>query len=63
MAQPIIDTRTPSENSGNRGVTQVIFILVALGIIIAGGWSLYMGDAPYHPQAPLIESQLQLPAD
>lgn len=63
MAQQIMDNGTPSGGDGNRGMSQTIFILVALGIIIAGGWSLYMDDAPYHPQAPLIESQLQLPAD
>tara|TARA_R110002094_G_scaffold164703_1_gene148773 strand:- start:361 stop:552 length:192 start_codon:yes stop_codon:yes gene_type:complete len=63
MAQQFMQERTRTGSPENRGITQMVFILVALGIIIAGGWSLYMGDAPYHPQVPMTESQLNLPAD
>ena len=44
--------RTASAPQGgrDRGFSQFLFIAVGLAIIIAGLWSLYMGDAPYHPE-------------
>lgn len=37
-----------------RGISQLIFVLVGIGIISGGLWSLYMADAPYHPQDDVI---------
>ena len=33
-----------------RGFSQAVFVLIGMMIIVAGLWSLYMGDAPYHPE-------------
>ena len=40
---------TSSDKNTDRGLSQVVFVLVGLGIIAAGLWTLYMGHAPYHP--------------
>ena len=43
-------TATAPGNGRERGVSQFLFIVIALAIIIGGLWSLYMNDAPYHPE-------------
>lgn len=43
------DTPTPSGKDTERSLSQVVFVLIGLGIIAAGLWTLYMGNAPYHP--------------
>ena len=54
----------PENNpNDNKGVTQVIFVLAGLGIIAGGLWSLYMGDAPYHPQDDVTRGDVQLISD
>ncbi len=39
-----------------RGVSQLIFVAVTLAITMSGIWSLYMADAPYHPEISRLES-------
>lgn len=39
-----------------RGVSQLIFVAVTLAITMGGVWSLYMGDAPYHPEISRLDS-------
>ncbi|MGC1505214.1 MAG: hypothetical protein WA782_13880 [Sulfitobacter sp.] len=50
----------PAETDRNRGVAQVIFVLTGLAIIIGGIWSLYMADAPYHPQDQVSRDSVSL---
>jgi hypothetical protein len=48
MAQ-IDDARKTVPDSPGRVAGQVVILTVTLAIIAAGLWSLYMTDAPYHP--------------
>jgi hypothetical protein len=50
MKQKVKSARTLSENTERRGLSQVVFVMIGLGIILGGLWTLYMGDAPYHPE-------------
>ncbi|WP_025055507.1 hypothetical protein [Sulfitobacter noctilucicola] len=50
MKQEDNAAQTPSGSKDRRGFSQIIFILIGLGIIGGGLWTLYMGDAPYHPE-------------
>lgn len=43
------ESQVSERTDAGRGVSQAIFIIVGLGIILGGLWYLYMGDAPYHP--------------
>lgn len=47
----------------NRGVSQMIFIIVGLVIIVSGLWFLYQDNAPYHPDVTGSEGEIYLPAD
>ncbi|GAA6175741.1 hypothetical protein [Sulfitobacter pacificus] len=42
--------REPSETADGRAVSQIVFVLIGMAIIVGGIWTLYMGNAPYHPQ-------------
>lgn len=53
------DTR----NGDGKGLSQAIFVLVTLGIIIGGLWSLYSSIAPYHPQDGVSRNETQLFGD
>lgn len=35
--------------SDQRGLSQFLFVTAGIAIILGGLWTLYMGDAPYHP--------------
>lgn len=50
-------------NGDGKGLSQAIFVLIALGIIVGGLWSLYFSDAPYHPQNDVSRSDTQLIGD
>lgn len=50
MKQKVKPARTLSGNTDRRGFSQVVFVMIGLGIILGGLWTLYMGDAPYHPE-------------
>lgn len=39
----------PSPTPQPSFLSQVVFMMVGLSIIVGGSWSLYMSDAPYHP--------------
>lgn len=52
--------RKPSETADKRGMSQVVFILTGLAIIAGGIWTLYMGDAPYHPQDQVTRDSFSL---
>ncbi|MGJ8555859.1 MAG: hypothetical protein ACSHW6_02380 [Sulfitobacter geojensis] len=41
-------------------MSQVFFILTGLAIIAGGIWTLYMGDAPYHPQDQVTRDSFSL---
>lgn len=41
-------------------MAQVLFFTVAFGIIIGGLWSLYMSDAPYHPEIVAVGGEIYL---
>lgn len=49
MAFTAKDRTTPSAPRDYRGFTQVLFVSAGMLIIVGGLWTLYMGDAPYHP--------------
>lgn len=40
----------PSQSTDDRRLSQGLFVLAGLGIIAGGLWTLYMADAPYHPE-------------
>lgn len=63
MNQQVSYTRTPSVDGNGRGLSQTLFVLIGLGIITGGLWTLYMADAPYHPEVPVAESQIFLASD
>ena len=46
-----------------RGISQAVFVLIGILIIVAGLWTLYMGDAPYHPEVTGSESGDSLTSD
>jgi len=43
-----------------RGFSQIVFVMFGLAIIVGGIWTLYMGDAPYHPQDFVTRDSLSL---
>lgn len=43
-----------------RGISQFIFICVVLAIIVGGIWSLYMDNAPYHPEVTRTDNGITL---
>ena len=49
--------------SGDKTVSQVIFVTVALVIILAGVWTLDLGEAPYHPDDSVSRSDYGMSAD
>lgn len=49
-----------SPHASARILAQVLFFTVAFTIIIDGLWSLYMSDAPYHPDIVMSESEIYL---
>ena len=53
-------TPTPPAQADNRGLTTVLFVGISLVIILGGLWSLYMGDAPYHPEVSRDGAGIQL---
>ncbi|OAN96164.1 hypothetical protein [Sulfitobacter geojensis] len=55
--------REPSETAEKRGMSQVVFVLTGLAIIAGGIWTLYMGDAPYHPQDQVTRDSSSLIGD
>lgn len=63
MSPKATNTQTPSKFDDNRGMSQAIFVLAALGIISAGLWTLYMGDAPYHPADVATQSDFSMISD
>lgn len=60
MKNESIAARTPSKKPNEGHVSQVLFVLIGLGIITGGLWTLYMADAPYHP---VSEDEIFLAAD
>ena len=48
---------------GDRALGQFFFVAIGLAIIIGGLWSLYMGDAPYHPEITGSDSGMVLTTD
>jgi hypothetical protein len=50
MSKPIKTGMFVSAQNDTRGVSQAVFVAVTLMIITGGMWSLYMTDAPYHPE-------------
>lgn len=50
MSREITGKPPASDASHSRALSQAIFVLTGLAIIALGLWSLYMGDAPYHPE-------------
>jgi hypothetical protein len=52
--------RKPSETTDTRGLSQVVFVLGGIAIIVGGLWMLYMGDAPYHPQDQVTRDSFSL---
>ena len=61
MKQQELSTRNAPGDG--RGLSQAIFVLIGLGIIAASLWSLYMGDAPYHPDDQVSRGSITLAAD
>lgn len=53
----------PPRKSDKRVLSQVVFILIGVGIIVGGLWSLYMGDAPYHPEDAVTRNGVFLTSD
>jgi hypothetical protein len=51
MEQSIPALRTGAGAKQASLLSQALFLAGALTIIAAGSWSLYMQDAPYHPEA------------
>lgn len=43
-------TASAPQSGRDRGFSQFLFIAIGLAIIISGLWSLYMDEAPYHPE-------------
>ncbi len=58
MTKNIVVTPTDAKMPQGRGLSQIMFVVIGLGIITGGLWTLYMADAPYHP-----EVDIQLAAD
>ena len=56
MNQEIRVERTLSGETDQRGISQAIVVAVILAIITGGVWSLYMTDAPYHPEVTRSEN-------
>ena len=50
----------PVEMADKRGVAQFVFVLTGLVIIAGGIWTLYMADAPYHPQDQVTRDGISL---
>ncbi|MBM1632739.1 hypothetical protein JQV27_10845 [Sulfitobacter mediterraneus] len=52
--------RTPSAEMDDRTVSQMVFVAVGLAIVVGGLWLLYQGNAPYHPDVPMTDSETYL---
>lgn len=44
-------------------LSQTLFVLVSITIIVGGLWTLYMGDAPYHPEVSATQGEIFLASD
>ena len=63
MIQKEKAARIPSENVDRRGLSQLVFVVLGLGIITGGMWSLYMDDAPYHPDGHPTHGEILVSSD
>lgn len=63
MTQRAKDTAQPSKRADNTALTTVLFVGIGMVIILGGLWSLYMADAPYHPEVTRDGTGIQLAAD
>ncbi|KIN75336.1 hypothetical protein Z945_165 [Sulfitobacter noctilucae] len=63
MKQDVSNARGDSVKKPSRGLSQTIFILISLAIIGGGVWTLYMSDAPYHPQDTVTRDNTSLVGD
>lgn len=63
MDQRISASRIPSGNSDDRRISEKIFIFVGMTIVLGGVWMLYMGNAPYHPDAEALDMTIQITVD
>ncbi|MFK7834641.1 MAG: hypothetical protein AB8B60_00345 [Sulfitobacter sp.] len=57
------DRERPSAKKDGRTLSQVVFVTVGLGIILGGLWTLYMGNAPYHPHDEVTRDGVSLTSD
>ncbi|GLT12845.1 hypothetical protein PVW51_01580 [Sulfitobacter sp. PR48] len=51
------------KQSDDRGLSQAIFIMVGIGIILGGLWFLYQSTAPYHPDVTGGQEEIYLSTD
>ncbi|MCX7558066.1 hypothetical protein OS190_00700 [Sulfitobacter sp. F26204] len=63
MKKPVKTVRKPDDSSQKKGFSQMVFVLIGLAIIAGGVWSLYMNDAPYHPEDQVTRGSFSLIAD
>ncbi|MEP5731534.1 MAG: hypothetical protein ABJL67_19420 [Sulfitobacter sp.] len=63
MNSEIKGKSTPPAKPDARGWSQVVFVLIGVGIIAGGLWSLYMGNAPYHPEDNVTQNGVFLAGD
>jgi hypothetical protein len=63
MSQKAFENHRPSTVPENRVLSQIAFFVIGLGIITGGIWSLYMGDAPYHPDDVVSQDRIVLISD
>ncbi len=63
MNQNANPARTLSVSTDRRGLSQAVFVMIGLGIISGGLWTLYMGDAPYHPEDQVSRDSVFLASD
>ena len=52
--------RTPSAEMDDRTVSQMIFVAVSLAIVVGGLWMIYQGNAPYHSDVLINDSETYL---
>ncbi len=63
MNQSTSAARDLTNKPDRRGITQFLFVISGVGIIVGGLWSLYMGNAPYHPEDTVTRSGVFLASD
>lgn len=63
MNKPAKTGPTRTETVEKNGLSQIVFVVIGLGIITGGIWTLYMGDAPYHPQDQVTRGDFSLISD